>query len=206
MTSVHAMDQGVVRHQAWAIDSRGVMSRGGVGQGTVITNVWSGFVASRSVTVSSTVGSQIAAVTTEWIVAVAALVKSTPWMGGRGGTGLGSTVHGGGEKLGTEVVWCMVRHRAAVAVLRWRRLVQNWERLAMKTVVADGSKRVASEKASAEGTMMSGVTHKRGFWDGNEMAMDGMPGSMDSQVVYRLDRGWELRLEGAAVVDPAVRR
>ena len=92
-------------------------------------------------------------------------------------------VHGVGDKLDTMVVWCMERHRAVVAVLWWWRLVQNWEILAMKTVVADGSKRVANEKASAEGSITSGMTHMSGFWVGNKRAMDGIPGSIESQLV-----------------------
>jgi hypothetical protein len=150
----------------------------------VMIYVRRGFVASRRVIVSSTVGSHWAAVVTEWVTTVAGMVKSTPCIGGSNGMALCSVEHGRGGRSGTTVVWCMERHKAVEAVLRWQRLVQNCVTLAMKTVVAGaGSKRVANEKASAEGTITSGVMHMRGFWVGNKRAMDGIPGSIKSQLV-----------------------
>ena len=155
----------------------------------MIMNVWRGFVANRRVTVSSVLGSHRAAGATEWVVREAGKVKSMPWIGGSNGTALCPTERGEGGRLGMTVVWCMERHKAMEAVLRWWRLVPSWATLAMKTVVDGGSKRVAKERASAEGIMTRGVMHKRGFWTGSRRAMDRIPGSIESQVVYRLARG-----------------
>ena len=76
----------------------------------------------------------------------------------------------------------MGRQRTAEAEVRWQRLVQSCAQLAVKTVTLGGSKRLVKHKASAVGTMTSEVTHSRGLRADKMRAMDGIPGSMDSQV------------------------
>jgi hypothetical protein len=149
----------------------------------VMMNVRSGFVASRRVIVSSTVGSHGMGGSDGMGGSGGGMVKSTLCIGGSTGKVLGSMGRGRGGRSDMTVVWCMERHMAVEAVLHWQRLVQNCATLAMKTVVADGSRRVASKKASAEGTITSGVMHRRGFWVGSNRVMDGIPGLIERQLI-----------------------
>jgi hypothetical protein len=89
----------------------------------------------------------------------------------------------------------MERQRWVEACKRDRSWAQRVAVLETMVVAWVGSMEVARERAAAVGTMTTGRTQDKGFRWGSMVAIDGIPGSTDSQVEQTLERGWALRPE-----------
>jgi hypothetical protein len=73
--------------------------------------------------------------------------------------------------------------------------------LATKVGTVEGNREVTRDNAAAVGAITMGRTRDNGFNVGRVKAMEGTPGSMDSQVEKTLARGKAVRPESARVTE-----
>jgi hypothetical protein len=73
--------------------------------------------------------------------------------------------------------------------------------LAIKVGTVEGKREVTRDNAAAVGAITMGRTRDNGLSVGRVKAMEGMPGSMDSQVEKTLARGKAVRPESARVTE-----